>query len=430
MLFEFFGDILEKKFVPKYSCRMDDKRIVGKNYAPKVFKPDNSYFQIRLSEMFLRKKIAYGRGFIPLCVLLTDFLYAAAGKETHRQTFPFYASNQILGLNQWVGKEYVELYDTRVLGPVPYIGDDVGLFVGLFRSEVSNLAASLFKFAENIINAFDITRISTLLDIARPLSSGLADLLKLKEVEYLLGRRDDFSDTSKDDNQFRESYLVYVNCPENDPAAKDLWVQDGRLFTGPAKNKLKPFRDFDFCLIHIERLDTRNDYRTLPFYRLWQEAKGAIWEGNQNGAENKMLQLYRELAISPDLTKSHRYDLIRLFKVDFEQEKDFWLKTNSSSPAVKIFKGGTQFLSPRARIEKLGYLVEEIAAPPQVVKGLKALNTHWNKIIPERSEDLTEKELNEQLNTIAARSKIKDPDPIALADSLIEASLAMSLGSA
>jgi hypothetical protein len=422
-LFEIFGDVLKQKTVRKYSGRLDDQRVIETSYAPRVFEPDNSYFQIRLAEMFLHESTVYGVGFVPLCVLLSDFIYAAPGKEAQRQTFPFYAGNQILkGLDQYVGREYVELYDTKIVGPIPYIGDDVGLFVGLFRSEVSNLAASLFKFAENIVSAFDVTKLSSFLEIARPLSAGLADLLGLKEVKYLLGRRDDFFDKPNDVRQFREGYLVYINCPEDHEAVRNLWVRDGRLVTGPTKDILKPFRQFDFCLLRLERLDERNDYRTFPFYKSWNEAKGAIWGGKEALAESKILELYRELSLSPDLTQTHRYDLIRVFKANFEQEKDTYLQTITPSPPRGATRGGGA-LSPQARIEKLGDVIERTGAPAQVVKSLRALNTHWNKLVrKEGSAPLTDETLNKQLRVIA--SKGKSPDPLALADSLTVASLA------
>lgn len=425
-IFELFENVLSEKTVPKFSCRVEDKRINDESYAPTVFEPDKSYFQIRLAEMFLQQKTVYGMGFVPLCVLLSDFIYAAGGREAQRQTFPFYASNQILGLDRYVGKEYVELYDTKIVGPIPYLGSDVGLFVGLFRSQVSNLAASLFRFAENIVSAFDVTKLSSFLDIARPLSTGLADLLGLKEVQYLLGRRDDFWDKPNDIRQFREGYLVYINCPEDDPAVKNIWVQDGRLVTGPDKNNLKPFRAFDFCLVHLDHLDTRNDYRTFPFYKLWVEAKCAIWDGKETIAESKMLELYKDLAISPDLTQTHRYDLIRLFKANFEQEKDIYFQTvnktvTPSSPDRGI--RGDRGLRPQSRIQKLGNIVERNKAPAQVVESLRDLNTHWDKLMSrEPKADLTDEILNKQLSVIASEGE--SPDPLALADSLIVASLA------
>ena len=423
-LFEIFGEVLKQKTVRKYSGRLDDQRVIEASYAPRVFESDKSYFQMRLAEMFLRESTVYGVGFVPLCVLLSDFIYAVPGKEAQRQTFPFYAGNQILkGLDQYVEKEYVELYDTKIVGPVPYIGGDVGLFVGLFRSEVSNLAASLFKFAENIVSAFDVTKLSSFLEIARPLSAGLADLLGLKEVKYLLGRRDDFFDKPNDVRQFREGYLVYINCPEDHEAVRNLWVRDGRLVTGPTKGLLEPFRQFDFCLLRLERLDARNDYRTFPFYKFWDEAKGAIWAGKEAFAESKILELYRELSLSPDLTQTHRYDLIRVFKANFEQEKDIYLQTVAPSPPMEAEPGGRSPLSPQARIEQLGDVIERTGAPAQVVKSLRALNTHWNKLVrKEGAAPLTDETLNRQLRAIT--SKGKSPDPLALADSLAVASLA------
>jgi hypothetical protein len=430
MLFElfekFFGDKLRENTVPNFSCLLKDDRIIEENYASKLFEPDNSYFQIRLAEMYLHEKTVYGMGYIPLCVLLSDFDFASAGQEAKRQTFPFYAGNQILGLDQDLKKEYVELYDTKVVGPIPYIGSDVGLFVGLFRSRVSNLAASLFKFAENLVSAFDVSKLSTFLDIARPLSASLADLLGLKEMEYLLGRRDDFSDKPNAVNQFREGFLVYVNCPENHPAVKNLWVRDRRLVTGRDQNKAKPFRDFDFCLVHLEHLETRNDYRTFPFYKLWEEAKAAIWDDKETIAESKMLQLYKELALSPELTRTHRYDLIRLFKADFEQEKDFHYQTISPAASGKHFKGGAR-LNPQARIEKLGDLVGKTGAPAPVVQSLLDLNNHWDKLVREEgSAPLTDEILNKQLRAIASTGESQDP--LVLAESLALASLVSAQG--
>ncbi|MDD2903823.1 MAG: hypothetical protein PHU44_15460 [Syntrophales bacterium] len=428
MLFELFEKIFKKKTVRKFSDRLEDQRVDEAGYSPKVFEPDKSYFQIRLAEMFLRESTVYGMGYVPLCVLLSDFLYAEPGKETKRQTFPFYAGNQILkGLEQYVGKAYVELFDTKVVGPIPYIGADVGLFVGLFRSQVSNLAASLFKFAENIVSAFDVTKLSTFLEIARPLSAGLADILGLDEVDYILGQRNDFYDKPNDVRQFREGYLVYINCPEDHSAIKNLRVKDGRLVTGPDKTSVTPFRDFDFCLLRIECLETRNDYRTFPFFKLWDEARGAIWEGKEPIAESKILELYKELALSPDLTQTHRYDLIRVFKANFEQEKEIYNQTVTPSPVSKAIRRGGTALSTRARIEKLGDIVERTGAPARVVKSLLALNTRWDKLKRrEAHAPLTDETLNNQLRAIAFKSK--SPDPLVLADSLIAASLASAQG--
>jgi len=411
----------------KFYSRIPDNHVLDEGFSAQVFEPDKGYFQIILSEMFLRDKREYWQGFVPLSVIISDFEY-----DRRRQTIPFFVDNKLLkAVEPYVEGEHVEYYNTRVAGPIPYSGDRVSLFVGLFRIQVDNLAENLFSFLGTIVSSFDFTVLSTYLDIARPLGRGLQDLLGMKQVQLRLGTRDEFTCKPNDPHQFREGYLVYINCPENNISIDKLWVNDSRLFIGTDKKPIEPFTEYDYCLIRIEQLSARSDYTTLPFHKLWEDAKRIIYQGNHINAQWKLMELAQQLAISPDLTQDHRYHLIQVYKANFEKEVALYQQLHgfTSNHIATVSRRGTEgVLGPRESIENTARLAQEGGFPEKVVDGLLELRDNWEQInnweqIPElkdRDKDfqLANDILNKQLKALESFSKIEKRDPKALADAI------------
>ncbi len=425
-LIGFIDRVMRTRTEHKFYSRIPDNHVLDEGFSSKAFEPHKGYFQIRLSEMFLRDKREYWQGFVPLSIVISDFIYAG-----ERQTIPFFVGNRLLKeIEQYIAGEQVQYYNTRVAGPIPYAGDNVSLFVGLFRVEVDNLAESLFGFLETVVDSFDFGVLSTYLNIARPLSRGLEDLLGMKQVQFRLGTRDVFNDRSGDSNEFREGYFVYVNCPENKIAIDNLWVQHNRLSIGEDRRFIEPLREHDYCLIRIENLAARSDYSALPFQKLWEDVKTKIYQGDQANAHRILMELAQQLAISPDLTEDHRYDLIRVYKANFEKEVSLYEELHGFRPerVATVSRSGTRgVLSPRESIENTARLAQEAGFPENVVDGLLELRDNWGQIpeLKERDRDfqLTSDILNRQLKAMESFSQIDRPDPKDLADAIAVASI-------
>jgi len=409
----------------RFYGQIPDSHVVDQGFSPQVFQPEKSYFQIILSEMFLRDRRQFWQRYIPLCIVLGGFNYGGT-----RQTIPFLVDNRLLqDVEQYVKDTQVEYYNTKVAGPTPYAGDTVSLFVGLFRIQADNLAQNLFNFVQTIVSTFDFAVLSTYLDIARPLTRGVEDLLGMKQVQFRLGARDVFTDRPNDSNQFREGYLVYINCPENNMSVDRLWVKDGRLHVGPDKESTERFAQADYCLIRIEQLAARTDYTNLPFQKLWDDAKKKIYEGNHVLAQAIFMELAQQLALSPDLTPDHRYELIRVYKANFEKEVALYQELHGfrgERVATVSRRGAEGILGPQESIMHSARLAHKAGFPENTVDALLELSNKWEQIkgwerIPELEEGqqnvrLTNKILNKQLTALESTSTIKDRDPKALAD--------------
>lgn len=428
--------------VPKFYCRIPDDQVFEKDFTSQVLVRDKHYFEIRLSEMFLRDKREYWRGFVPLGVILSDFIF-----NRERQTFPFLVGNQILdGMQKYVEWEYVEYYNTRVAGPVPFMGDDVGLFVGLFRSEVSDLAANLFNLVQTMIGTFDLGQLAPYLSMALTLEGGLKKLLGMEEVEYRLGNRDVFTDgggAPENPQAFRNGYLAYINCPHDSLPREQLEVHDGHLFLKEG-GELKRFRQDDYCLIKVDIITERSDFVVLPFYRLWEEVVDKIWQEDLIAAKGKFNEFAQQMAKSPELTRGHRHHLIELFRAHYDEEIDSMRgKDRGDTPPPPITRGPSEILSPEASLQQTAKRVEEVGSPKEkaAVKGLNKLSRNLPAIpfLKERPQGFSWKYdpqnreksetinnlIKEQLRTTSQISEIEEPDPQALADAIMVASLSL-----
>jgi len=380
--------------------------------------------------MFLRNKIEYGSEYIPFTVALSEFLYDGV-----ERSIPFFVGNDLLKkIEDHSGNEYIEFLNTRVVGPIPYVGDDVALFVGLFRVKVADLFKNLFSFLENILSSFDATQLSKYIDIAGICSSGLASLLGIKEMDLRIGNRDVFTSKPNDPKRFKECYLAYINCADGSLGPDKLWIRDDSpcLFTGSDKNTAKPLRDYDYCLVRIDKLEKRNDYTKFSFHNLWNEARELIWAGKLQEAELKMAALGLEMARSPDLITDHRHELIRLYRANFEKDVEAYELSHSSAygtpaPATRSAWRGEAKMDAKAAIQRMAYLTRRSGYSRDVERSLLGISSNLERIpyIAGRSKEfkLTDAILNEQLSKLSADSRIEKPDPKALADAIALAAM-------
>ena len=350
--------------------------------------------------MFLRDAREYLRSFVPMAVVVTDFAYEARGEGGSRRTLPFLVGSKLLSeVHDYVEGKPVEYLDTKVAGWIPYRGDDIGLFVGLYRLQVGDLAKELLDVLQNITGTFDVANVSGYMSTARVLTDGVARIMGMEDVEFRTGAKLAFSDRSTDHNAFRQGYIAYINATDTQLAgfAERLWVENGRLYSGDSPTARQRFHQRDYCLVRIALSETRSDYETLDFHQQWITARSRLLGGDHHVAHALLIECIRKVAESPDLIPDQQEALCALYYANFQRESERYNRLTGIVPthAATATRGPKGILSPREAIQKTVYLAKEGGAAADALKGLKSVSDHWQDIFPQSEEyiDLSSEQL-------------------------------------
>lgn len=319
----------------KFAERIPNDNVESGTYKPQPFAEGDSYFEIRLKEMFLQNGREYWREFVPITVCVCDFIY-----DKERRSLPFIVNNDILkSIEQYVDGQHIEYRNTKMAGPFPYVSGDVAVFVGLFRTKTNDLSVHFCNFIGGLVKTFDVSGLTRYIDLAGPLTSGIEGLLGLKDVEFRLGVREEFSSSDRQDHQFMDGLWAYINVPSDSIDKRKLHVREGKLEIENG-GQMSRFRSNDYCLVELVRLEERGDYTTLPFHRQWDKAKQMIWENQVEKAKVSFLALSQELASCADLTRRHRFALMQAYKANFEKELAAYRSWVSPSEAGESYRAG------------------------------------------------------------------------------------------
>jgi len=396
-------------------ARIADSHVLDQDYSSSQIKPEAFYFEIRIAETFLSLHREHGRDFVPLTVVMSKFLY-----DGKRRDFPFIVGNELLSdLQPYVEGEHIVFRNTRVAGPIPYAGDDIGLFVGLYRVEVDSLVTRVLDFMSQVANVFDVARLSGYVDVADALTSGLRSVLDMKQLEKRIGHMDVFQDSGP--KVFREGYLVYVNCEEQVLSVDQMWVKQGKLWVGPTRNSLQPLTKHDYCLAQIQAHPKRFDYTALPCHETWKKARSKIDSGEHALAHMLLIECCQQLAASPDLIPRHRDYLIRVYRARFGKA----LERYHSLHAIPVggtppsFRGASRIMNARESIQNTTYLAYEAGITKEALQGLIDLSENFDRLpVLDPDAELTNDDLIGDLSAIEGFDKAAEPNPDALVKAL------------
>jgi hypothetical protein len=395
-----------------------DDHIVNSGQAGISFAADEGYFQIVLAEMFLKERREYWKGFVPFVLLVCDFSY-----NGEQKTVPVFLGKDRLKELEEAGDGYhIESRNSILLGPTPYEGGALGILIALFRTSNNDYSTPILDIIGDIGTVFPTTELTKYLGILRPLRRGIDSLLGIKDVQFLLGIRDVFSDA----NNSKSSFMVLANYPDSQLTASELWVIDNQLLVGP-RDHAKRVVDFDYCLLKLDFTPERN-FSSLPCSKLWTEIRGMVWDGHLDKAQATFLNMCRDLAISPDVTRPHRFKLISVYKMNLDSEIELFRKT--SGPLTESQRGNRKYPSGRAGIEQIRELSSDALRPT-----MRKMISKW-KDIPymenrPRNLDLDDTVLLQQMSALPALPQDlregQEDYPSKLADVIATATLNTSL---
>ena len=306
--------------------------------------PEEGYFSVRLTEMRLTDERRWLQEITPAVFVIGEYDYNGA-----RVRKPCFVSNELLGpvaRGIDAGKLRVNFANTLLMGPTPYTGGDVDLFVGLFQTATEERLTTMFGMFETLFGKFG-GPVAAGIALAHELLPAVLKCLGTSEIRCLLADRRPIGEQSLPTN----SYIAYLRGERGAKVdAARLEVRDRQLVR-MVDGTAVAVDDVDFCLIQVQCQPTRNDYTKLPFHQLWLAAQKLTGAGNHTAAQASMLECAQQILVSPDLTESHKLALIRLY-----QAKLLATRGALADLGMESTRAGTKLTSDgmRARVRDAG----------------------------------------------------------------------------
>ena len=379
--------------------RVRPDRVVDNAESSSSFVSRASYFEIRISEQFLQNRREYWNNYNPLVVTLCDFIY-----DTERSTVPFVVGPELLSsIEQIDVGDRVRYLNTRVVGPIPYMGDDLAVFIGLFRTRTSPWAQHALGLIESVAAAFDPTKLSSgYLDIAGSILNGVEAMLGIgKDVDFRVGKRVAYTTPgTATGNPLQPGYFVMLHANENEVDSRRFWVQDNRLFVGTSADRLSPYLDHDFVLWQLRALDNRDDFVTFDFHREWRKVQDRIWRGE--ASEDSFRVVLHLLAINRDLIQSHRNRLMLEYRKLYQNELETYGR-DFTGPS--LFSSNT---SVEGLVGALGRF-RRFRVDDDMIKAIPQLHGRvWSELPTELSRSCPRLVTNEELADAVAGQEFAD----------------------
>jgi hypothetical protein len=290
----------------------------------RFLQPQESYFEIRLKQMYLQNQREYWREFHPFSTFVTGFVHGGKMRELPFVVGPERLREQAAAL----GGDAVEYRNLRLAGPFPYEGDDIQLFVALSRLKDSDWAVKALGLLETVAKAFDPSKVTQYLNIAAPLVKGIEGFLGMQDVELRMGMQQVYEQpigrSGVRPHTLRARHEVLLNLPEHtlDAAVRQkFWVKEGRLFWGERAESARPYLEADFLLFEIRPVRERGDYTTFDFHTInWQDTLKALWDGSEEIARQKLRLTAAALVQCGDIVRPQRNALLVMYKRLFDED--------------------------------------------------------------------------------------------------------------
>ncbi len=407
MLTELFERLKGREAKHQLHVWISDENVLDEGFTSRLVNPNEDYFQFRMNEMFLVNAREYAREFIPVAIVMSDFLYHGRQQNgPKREVLPFIVGpNLIRGLDTQSENASILLRNIKVQDWTPYRGDDVGLFVGLYRMQVNNLVNNLLRVVQGVSENIGVAGLGDYMKFAYTISSGLADLIGMEEIEFRTGGKDEFQQAEEGKYAFKKGYRVYLNAASDEFHADKFWVRDEELYYGENKNNLKRFDKCDYCLLKVDSTDKRKDYESLDFHKTWLRARSQVLYGNITGAQSLLLECARQISESPDLTDDHQEILIELYLANFEKVKERHALLNGiSKKKSNSTRGGAQGLTAIDSMMSLVQNAQKKGIDSKDLKGLATTSKHLDKLFTDK-ENMPEPDsvmLNQQIDKLKA----------------------------
>lgn len=276
--------------------RLADDHVIS-SASGELIGPDEAYFVVRLTEMYLGRSRTLWRKAYPLVHSFTSH----QGREEHSVAGP--SQLQDIGGG---ALDRVVVLNQRLAGPVPFTGGDVSVVVGLWSVPGDDAAKALVTTVSALSGLVGAAG-SPVAQVMDVLKSSLEIILGLNDTELRLGVQDTFFAG----NPLQAGFYIGIGAAVAAVDVDRLWLRAGHLLGGTDPMVAKPYSEHDYFVVQVERCEVRNDWPALGGIREFNERFGATMgartpvAGKRAELANLWPAFVQALSESKDLTAAH-----------------------------------------------------------------------------------------------------------------------------
>ncbi len=275
------------------------EHIDGGSAAGGRFRPDEHYFQVQMSELYLTFERQWFANYDPLLLVISEFLY-----DTRPVALPAVVGPALLSQQMRKSAEGLLFFDQRMAGWHPYCGGPLTIAVALCRVPREPYTRSLLRMIERAASRLDFaTAFRAYLQVADVVLEGLESLVHVGAIAPLLGFRNVLDPAMG--HSCTPGYWALIDRPASHLERHLLRVHDNQLMEGATPEAAVPFRRADYLLYRLAQTNQRGDIAALPFYPLYEQVRreaAAADAASWRRARVHMFTLFGSMVQSPDLT--------------------------------------------------------------------------------------------------------------------------------
>jgi hypothetical protein len=261
---------------------------------PDPLVPHASYFRLWLSEMFLSRQSSWFVDLQPMVHSIVKLKFAdrdGVSLASVMQPPPAPANTTIL-----LNYKMTEL--------LPYNGGTIEIEAVLSALKTGNGLEPAIKILQ-LFSGMVTVPLAPVLGVAEKLATGVQDVVAASQGSTHLAIHDSLRTGGP--QGLAPGYIAVIRATADDVAAERLSVKESRMYYAPlAGAKAIPFDLYDYMLVFIETMKTRDDWRLKTIQEPLDEAIKSFVAGEKDRAD-----AYRKVALtvaltSPDLTVADR----------------------------------------------------------------------------------------------------------------------------
>ena len=286
------------------------KEQTDEDYDDLPLEPGGSYFRLWLSEMFLTRRVAWGKEWFPAVHGEVRLQFGGQGASFSRVAQP---PQDQLG-------EGVRL-DYRLTELLPYNGGVVEIetaLLGLPGADYLGTAIGVLQQFSSLISP----PLGPAIALAQTLASGTRDLLSATKGQVHLGFHQELVSAGAGGAFLRPGYLAVILAEPAQISPDRLFVRDSRLLYRPAPGQEpRHLTGYDYMLLRVEGRKERDDWRLRNIQEPLTTAGQALLESPPNTAK---ADAYRAVALaaawqSADLAQLDRRRVVEAIKAELAQ---------------------------------------------------------------------------------------------------------------
>jgi hypothetical protein len=306
-----------KKYVAFYLA--DNRVDVASDATP--FSAGEAYCRLWLVEMYLAKGVDWFKTRYPIVHAATRFTHG--GKTV---TIPHLAGPDYLKQFAKGNLDKIIQHNFQLTSLFPFNHGVVEFEAGLFSMVASDPIGRFITAMERLSKVIPVPELSSVVNVAGPVYSGIEDLLGIGNNEFELGYQQTFApDGGGGSNLLRPGYFAAILAEEDKIDKETLCVVNDSLRTG-AKGETKaflknhqPFKGYSYMLFRVEKRPNQ-DYESLTNIKeLVIKAQDAIFNGDNDKAKQILTAIRIAIYRSPDIAKKDRRQMVLKIEAELQE---------------------------------------------------------------------------------------------------------------